>query len=125
MFHDQGHLMVLPQVNLVIRHILASLNHQANLLGRGNLVALISQVNLFNRDNLHKQFTLLIHLFIPCRSRISLRTQPIQLNTALLISSPFDRKVVITLKVNIDPYTMCLKVLLITLNRQAILIFRN
>ena len=91
--------MVLLQVNLVIRHNLAHHNHQAKLLRRGNLVALISRVNLCTRF--------------------------IQLSRALLISSPFDPKAVITLKVNIDQYTMRLKVLLITLNCQAILIFRS
>ena len=48
MLHNLGHLMVLSQVNLVIRHNLAHSCHQANLLNQGNLVALISQVNLFN-----------------------------------------------------------------------------
>ena len=74
MLHNQDHLTILPQVNLVIKHNLAHRNRQANLLSRGNLVALVSKVNLFNQDNLHILLTLLSHCSTLCHSQINLCT---------------------------------------------------
>ena len=71
MLHNQGHIMVLSRVNLVIRCNLAFFHHQANQLSQDNLFnrgSLRSQVNLFNQDNLHNQLTLLSSQSILCHS---------------------------------------------------------